>query len=288
VIANLPTALSDDGERLDTVRMKDHIDWIISSGVQGLSCLLNSGEFTYLTPTERETVVRCVVDSSNGRVPVFAGATDETTDSSIRHAQAASDAGADVVVIQPRSLIPLRTDEILQHYVSIADAVDKPIGIYNHPKSTGATITPELFGRIVREAGAVVAKDASGDVASIPKILEACGDNFSYLTAEEALVLGGLAFGAAGCCLAMASVCPKELVGLYQSISDGNLVDARTINHRLVPIFDVIATVGRPRAVKIIAEMRGFPLGGHRRPVRHVSQSEQDMISRAVATAELA
>ena len=287
VFANLPTALTDDGDAIDEMRIRHHVQWLLDSGVHGVSCLLNSGEFTYLDPDERERVVRCVVQACGGRIPVIAGVTGDTTQASIAFAQAASAAGADVVALQPRSLIPLKPVEVIRHYESVAAKAGAPIGIYNHPASTGVAIGPKLYGDIVEASGAVVTKDASGDLLSIPKIVNSCGEMMDYLMAEEGLVLAGLAMGARGCCLAMASVFPKEFVSLYGAVDSGQMDKARSIYNRLIPAFEIFSEIGRPRVVKVVAELRGFPLGGHRSPVLGVTPAERAHVRRTLEAMEV-
>jgi dihydrodipicolinate synthase/N-acetylneuraminate lyase len=75
VFANLPTAFSADGDCFDAERMREHIDWLLDVGVDGVSCLLSAGEFAYQTDAERASVIEAVVSAVGGRRPILVGIT---------------------------------------------------------------------------------------------------------------------------------------------------------------------------------------------------------------------
>lgn len=286
VFANLPTALSDDGEAFDAGRMAAHVDWLVDEGVHGISCLLSTGGFTYLTPLERRDVVTCVVDAVAGRVAVIAGVTGDSTSATIGFARDADAAGADALLVQPRSYVPLRPDEVLAHFESVANAVDTPIGVYNHPPSTGIDISPAEHVRIIDVTGSVVAKDATDDLANIPAVLQACSRPYGYLWGDVSQLLPALTLGAPGCCTGIASVFPREVVAVHDALAvDGDMPRARAAHAHLKPVIDEISALGSPRASKAAAELRGINLGGQRRPLSAVTPEATHRLRRAIDAA---
>ncbi len=289
VFANLPTALTDDGEAFDPGRMRAHVDWVVGEGVHGVSCLLSTGGFTYLTPDERREAVTCVVEAVAGRVPVVAGVSGDTTRDTIGFARDAAAAGADVLLVQPRSYIPLRPDEILAHFVAVAESVDTPIGVYNHPPSTGVDITPAEHLRIIDATGSVAAKDATDDLANIPAVLQDCPVPYGYLWGDFTQLLAAMTLGAPGCCVGIASVFPREVADVHDALAErGDMDEARAAHQRLAPVIAEISAIGSPRAMKAAADLRGCPLGGQRRPLTSVTPDDTRRLQAAMAAAGLA
>lgn len=286
VFANMPTALTAGGKEFDSGRMRDHVQWVLDEGVHGMSCLLGSGGFTYLRPEERREVVACVVKAVDGRASVLAGVTGESTSETIRLAQDAADAGADVVMVQPRSFLPLTPSEILRHFETVAGSANAPIGIYNHPPTTGVSISPALYAEIVDATGAVVTKDGALELFNVPEILNACGDRLDYLSGNESLMLAAFALGAPGCCIAMASVLPRELAELYEAmVVSQDLEAGRDVYERLLPVLREFRRIGTPRAVKAAADIRGRALGPQRPPVLDVPADDVARLRTAMAEA---
>ena len=54
-------------------------DDLIRAGVHGLTPLGSTGEFAYLSWTQRRRIVEVVLDAASGRVPVVAGVASTTT-----------------------------------------------------------------------------------------------------------------------------------------------------------------------------------------------------------------
>jgi 4-hydroxy-tetrahydrodipicolinate synthase len=283
VYANLPTALNGSGEAVDSARMREYVQWILGNGVAGLSCLLSSGGFTYLTAAERAEVIAVVAREADSKVPVLAGVSGETTTQTIDLAKAAFDAGCDVAMVQPRSYVALSEDEALAHFAAVAAALDgNPIGIYNNPATTGLDISSSLYARIVRETGAVVTKDGSGQVFNVPDVMARCGTAMTYLWGTEFTLLAGLTTGADGCCLALASVFPAEVGAIYDLATSGDLKAGNDAYRTLLPILRAFKQVGTARAVKEVARLRGFELGAPRKPLSRVGPADLKVLADAL------
>ncbi len=253
----MPTALTDDGRHINVERMAAHVNWVIESGVSGVSCLLGSGGFTYLSADERYQVAQTVIKSASGRVPVLVGVTGESTAETIELGRAVDVLGATALMVQPRSFLPLTTEEVLAHYEAVAASVNTSIGIYNHPQTTGYAITDRIYAEIVRRTGAIVTKDGGSDLFNVPTVTDACRDlNMSYLSGAESLLFAAILLGADGCCVAIASVFPKETSDIYRQIVEGDVKGAKGTYDRMLPVLRAFKKLGTPRAVMAAAIMR--------------------------------
>src|SRR5438093_11668535 len=77
IVAPMATALAPDGH-IDEKRTRILVDFLIDGGIDALFPLGTSGEFALLNDEERRTVIRTVVDQTNGRLSVLAGGSDTT------------------------------------------------------------------------------------------------------------------------------------------------------------------------------------------------------------------
>lgn len=287
VFSNMPTALSDDGKHVDAVRMAEHVNWVIDSGVNGISCLLGSGGFTYLNAEERYEVAATVIEAAKGRVPVLVGITGESTAETIDLGRAVDGLGATALMVQPRSFLPLTTDEVLAHYEAVAAQLNTAIGIYNHPQTTGYDITDQVYAEIVRRTGAIVTKDGGPGLFNVPAVTDACRDlRMSYLSGAESLLFAAFMLGADGCCVAIASVFPKEVSDIYRGIVDGDVQGAKDTYYRMLPVLRAFKKIGTPRAVKAAAVLRGHSLGPQRAPVGNLGDGDLALMRTAIMRVE--
>src|SRR5437763_15921439 len=94
IVAPMATALAPDGH-IDEKRTRILVDFLIVGGIDALFPLGTSGEFALLNDEERRTVIRTVVDQTNGRVPVLAGRSENVPANGADHGKDAKDLGGD-------------------------------------------------------------------------------------------------------------------------------------------------------------------------------------------------
>ena len=91
---------------LDVDSLRRVIAFCVEGGAHGIVAPVNASEFTTLTPEERQTVTRTVIQENQragggGRVPIVNGVGAKTTAEAVRHTKLAEDAGADAVIAMP-------------------------------------------------------------------------------------------------------------------------------------------------------------------------------------------
>jgi 4-hydroxy-tetrahydrodipicolinate synthase len=143
VIPILVTPFMADGS-IDEESLERLIDFNIEAGVHALGVALGSEVFKF-TEAERLQVIRAVVASVAGRVPVIINTGATGTDLARHYARMAVDAGADALMIMPPTFFPVGAEEILHYYRAIAEAVSVPLILQDIPQ---APISPGLALRI--------------------------------------------------------------------------------------------------------------------------------------------
>jgi dihydrodipicolinate synthase/N-acetylneuraminate lyase len=118
----------DHQSRLDKDSLRSLVDFNLAAGVHGLGLALGS-EIFKLSEAEREQVTKTVVDQVNGRVPVVVNSGAPGTDLAVNYSRMAESNGADALMLMPPSFMPIGSQEILEYFQAVSDAVRIPIFI---------------------------------------------------------------------------------------------------------------------------------------------------------------
>src|ERR1043166_4205799 len=172
----LVTPFKTDGA-LDDDALARFVDCQIEEGVDFLVPCGTTGENPALSLEEHRRVVEICVKRANGRVPVLAGAGNNSTDRPIELALIAIDLGPDgALTITPYYNKPT-PDGLRRHFGAQAEAIEKkksgfPMVMYNVPGRTGLNMTAETTLRMAREIPNICGvKEASGNMEQILTIL---------------------------------------------------------------------------------------------------------------------
>ena len=106
--------------------LENQVEWIIQQGVHGVGIAMASEVFKF-TESERDAVLKSVVDTAKGRVKVVMNTGAEGTDPTIYYSKRAEELGADALMIRPTSYIPTTASEHIEYFVQIAESVGIPI-----------------------------------------------------------------------------------------------------------------------------------------------------------------
>ena len=144
----LITPFQTDGS-LDEAALTRHVDWQISHGISLLIPAGTTGEASTLTEEEWVRVIEITVQTAGGRVPVFAGATHNSTQEAVSKARrlAKIDGLSGILTANPYYNRPGQEGQY-QHFRAIAEATELPILLYNIPGRTGTNLLPETVLRL--------------------------------------------------------------------------------------------------------------------------------------------
>jgi 4-hydroxy-tetrahydrodipicolinate synthase len=235
---------------VDETALRDHIEWQIQSGIDGLVPCGSTGESATLTHVEHERVVKITVEQARKRVPVVAGTGSNSTAEAIRLTVAAREMGADgALLISPYYNKPTQ-DGIFKHYKMIASSVDLPLLVYNIPGRTGSNLAPETFARLCEIKNIVGVKEASGSMDQTSDILRLCGDKLTILSGDDALTVPLMALGAKGVIATIGNVMPREMHELAAAGLAGDFETARKLHYQMLPLMRALFIETNPICVK--------------------------------------
>ena len=267
-------------ESVDLPGLKQHIDFLLGHGVDGIFVLGTTGEFYALDEQEKQAVTATAVEHCRGRCPVFVGTGAESTREVIRLTKMADKEGAQgVSVITPYFIKPNQA-ELLDHFRRVADCSKLPLVLYNNPATCGGiSIEPETVAKLAQHSNIIGIKDSSGDLQNTIELIKVTPrDRFSVLNGRDTLLLASLMFGAAGAIPATSNVAPEFCVGIYRSFIAKDLPLAHEFQERLAPVRLALTLSTGNGAVKEAMALLGRNAGPNRAPIAPLSPEKREKL----------
>jgi 4-hydroxy-tetrahydrodipicolinate synthase len=275
-----------DGE-VDERALREHIEWQIQSGVDGLVPCGSTGESATLTHDEHERVIKITIEQTRRRVPVVAGTGSNSTAEAIGLTMSAREMGADgALMISPYYNKPTQ-EGIFRHYKMVAAAVDLPLIVYNIPGRTGSNIAPETFARLCEVRNVVGVKEASGSMDQVSDIHRLCGDRLTILSGDDALVVPIMALGGKGVIATISNVMPRETHDLAAAGLAGDFARARDLHYKMMPLMRTLFIETNPIPVKQALAFMGRCANELRMPLCSMSAPAADRLRMAMKELKL-
>jgi 4-hydroxy-tetrahydrodipicolinate synthase len=287
VFTALVTPFTDEGA-LDEAALRRLATRQIEGGVAGLVPCGTTGEAATLEPDEHQQVVRIVAEEARKAkrpVRVVAGAGTNSTKKTIDLARRCERAGADaLLVVTPYYNKPVPAG-LLAHYRAIADAVGKPIVIYNVPGRTGCNCLPPTILELAMDERFVGVKEASGNLDQVSAILRDRPDHFAVLSGDDSLTLPIVALGGDGVIAVVANQAPALLVELVEAALAGRRAEAAALHARLFPLMRANFLESNPIPVKWAVARLGLIGGYARLPLSPLAPAHHAALEDALALA---
>lgn len=147
----VPTPFLPDGS-LDTASIPGLVRFVRATGVDGLTILGVLGEAGRLGDSERAAVLDTAIAAADGAIPVCAGVSHAATDRAVAYAREARAAGAHSVMLAPPPLARPTDAALRRHYLAVAEAVDLPVVVQDHPASSGVQMSVDFLLALAAEA----------------------------------------------------------------------------------------------------------------------------------------
>ena len=140
------------------------IDWQIDEGIDALVIAGTTGEGKTLSIAEHKEVLRYSAERIAGRVPMIAGTGSNEMTVSLSMSKYACEIGADGLLIVTPYYIKATQNGLVKMYSELADAVTKPLILYNVPSRTGVNIEPATYARLADHPNIAGIKEANSDI----------------------------------------------------------------------------------------------------------------------------
>jgi len=286
IVAPMASALTAE-ETIDEKRTRALVDFLIEGGIDGLFPLGTSGEFALLDREERRTVIRVVVDQTNGRVPVLAGVSDPSLENVLAFAKDAEDAGADAIVATPPYYFTTGDDGLFDYFEAIAGKSGLPLFVYNIPEWTHLFVPPNVIQRLAEKRLIVGMKYTEYNFLNLLRFLRVAGKRISIFTGSDAMTFTNLEFGGSGGVIGVANVAPKLASAIFDEFKRGDLEAAREAQLKLLPAIEAIGVGRFPAGLKEAMKVIGMPVGAVKSPLQQLTSDEQKRVAALLREAGL-
>ena len=275
----------DSANAVDYPALERLIEFHVDAGSDGLVIAGTTGESATLTRDEHVELVERAAGMAAGRLTVIAGTGSNSTAQTVDLSKAVGGAAIDAyLVVVPYYNKPTQ-EGLYRHFATVADAVDKPVILYNVPGRTVADLLPETTGRLAAHDNIVAIKDATGDMQRLLDIRAAVSDDFGLLSGDDFTVRSFIENGGHGVITVSGNVVPQQMAALCRLAAEGNAAEAKAIDDRLMPLNDALFAESNPIPVKwAVAEM-GLMGPGIRLPLTELSESRHAAMRAAMRTA---
>jgi len=256
-----------------------HINALFPCGTYGSGPLM--------TIQQRKKVAEIVVDQVKDRIPIIVHVGSADTQSTLELAKHAEKIDADAVASIPPYYYSYGEDEILNHYRELLNSVKIPVYLYNNPKTSGNSVSPELLAKMA-ELGLAGVKDSAFDLINFYFYAMAVKrPDFNLIVGTEAIYLAATQAGAVGAVCGLANIFPEVLAKLRSSIEKKDFENAAKLQIRILQIRQVIKMGPTIPICHSILKMRGVDAGVPKLPFLPVSEDFQPKIHEALLKLDL-
>lgn len=159
----------DSKGRVDLGRLRAHVLWLVTQGVDGFVPTGTTGEFLYLTDREKEAIHRTVLDAS-GAAPVYPCTWDPSPSTTAYLTDQAREIGASGILLPPPLFYKVDDDTIRRWYGQIAETARLPILAYHNPAHIKSGISPQLYAQLRKDDVIAGMKDSSHDIYRLRRL----------------------------------------------------------------------------------------------------------------------
>ena len=266
--------------KVDEAAMAATVRRQVEAGIHFLVPLGTTGETPCLSVAERQRVLEITRENAPGKTLLVGGGTNSLT-ATLESMDQLPGADAYLIVV-PYYNKPNQTG-LYEYYKAVAGSTDKPIVIYNVPGRTGDNINAETTLRLAEEIPNIVAiKEASGNYKQISEIIRCKPEGFSVLSGNDDETLSLMATGADGVVSVASNVAPKEMVALVEALQRDDMVKARELHYRLMPLFKHLFIEPNPIPGKAAMARLGLMENELRLPLVPANPKTEELIAKTL------
>ena len=297
LITAMVTPFKDSGD-VDYKRARQLARRLVENATETLVVCGTTGESPTLSAEEKLRLFSEVKEEV-GNVPVIAGTGSNNTRATVEFSKQAKERGADgMLVVAPYYNKPPQSG-LLEHFRTIAEAVELPMVVYNIPGRTGIEIKPETLAELAKIPNVVAVKEAIAlePICALQVLLSDPGYKYQPLgeyqrwvrpgrpaelySGEDNLTLPMMSVGVYGVISVAAHVAGPQMAAMMKAYAEGRVAEAQALHTKLYPLCTGLFAATNPILPKAALALQGFPVGGLRRPLVEAT-AEQTAALKAV------
>ncbi len=254
------------------------IDWQIERGIDALVIAGSTGEGKTLTIPEHKEVLRYSAERIAGRVPMIAGTGSNETSVSISMSQYACEVGADALLVVTPYYIKATQNGLVQMYTMIADAVTKPLILYNVPSRTGVNIEPETYARLADHPNIAGIKEANSDISRIVTTAQLVAGRLDLYSGNDDQTIPILSLGGKGVISVLSNLLPAETSRMCHLYFEGDTAGAAALQLKYLPLIHALFSEVNPIPAKAAMSAMGWCENFLRMPLTPMEDAHKEKL----------
>jgi len=279
------TPFKADGS-IDEPALRSLVKWQVESKIDFLVPCGTTGETPTLSREEWLRVIQVTIEVAAGRVPIVAGATSNATQEAVEKARTvAAIPGVDAILTASPYYNKPTQEGQYRHFCAIAEAVDKPLVLYNVPGRTGANLEPATLARLAEIPNIAAVKEASGNLSQIADVFNAVPDSFLVFSGDDAVTLPVISLGGVGVISVASNEIPREMAELTRAALANDWETARRLHRKYLPLMQANFIESNPLPVKAVLAMMGRIEENYRLPLCPMKKDTRAKLEKIAAEA---
>ncbi len=269
-----------DNNRVDYASLKRLIDFHVDQGSDGLVVAGTTGESATLAKSEHIELIARAVEIANGRLPIIAGTGSNSTAQTVDLSRAVAETGIDAYLIVVPYYNKPTQEGLFRHFTVVADAVAKPLMMYNVPGRTVADMLPETVARLARHENIFAIKEATGDIDRLRAIQALVDDEFRLFSGDDFTLMPFIEAGGHGVVTVSGNVAAGQVAELCRLSTAGKKKEAQVLDGTLQPLNKMLFVESNPIPVKWAVSQMGLMEPHIRLPLTpYLQQYHEEMLS---------
>ena len=275
-------------QSVDEKALRELVEWQVNAGIGFLVPCGTTGETPTLNKAEWLRVIDVTIEVAAGRVPIVAGATSNATADAVEKArEVAKRKGVDAILTASPYYNKPTQEGQYQHFKAIAEAVEKPLILYNVPGRTGANIEPATLGRLAKIPNIAGVKEASGNISQIAEVFNHVPESFKVFSGDDSITLPVISLGGVGIISVCSNEIPQEMSDLTNAALKGAWKTARNIERKYLPLMQANFIESNPMPVKAVLAMMGRIEEVYRLPMLKLKPETRSKLQKIASEAGL-
>jgi 4-hydroxy-tetrahydrodipicolinate synthase len=183
--------------------------------------------------------------------------------------------GADALLMVTPYYNKATQNGLVRMYTEIADAVDKPIILYNVPSRTGVNIEPTTYLKLADHPNIVAIKEANGNLSKIVETVALLDGKLDIYSGNDDQIVPLLSMGGKGVISVLSNVMPKKTVELCDRFFAGDVAGAAKLQCEMLPLISALFCEVNPVPVKAAMAHMGFTENLLRSPLYPMEEANE-------------
>jgi dihydrodipicolinate synthase/N-acetylneuraminate lyase len=281
VFPYLVSPIDDEGNVKEGVLAR-LCDDLVKAGVHGLTPLGSTGEFAYLSRSQRRRVVEVVIEAAAGRVPVVAGVASTTTADAVDQAREWERLGCDGILAVLEAYFPIADEGVFSYFKAIGEAVSLPVVLYTNPSFQRSDLSLPVIERLSRVPNIRYIKDASVNSGRLLSIINRVEGRVQVFAASSHIPACVMLIGGVGWMAGPACVAPRQSVELYELCRRADWSAAMEKQRPLWTLNQAFAKYNLAACIKGGLELQGYAVGAPLPPQAPLSAAGIEDVRRAL------